>query len=580
MKKKLLTILLSVFMVMATFATNVFASGYTFISDILATVEGGFPTTQANGWAGPTNSCKAYKLGNSLLFQQSIAPTIMIEVSSNVSKISDSQYKYHNSADNYDALFNLFENKLISVELTGVSGDNSLLNGTYAKTLTIADILSNNFPSTDLSGWGGASTNTVIYRPMPDMDSLYIKQTNVTGPYIISQNQTISYVTNNQYKYHNNETGKEFDIFFNLDSGSLQSIVITGATGDLTGINDTYTEPVKLADIIPSNFPNAEASAWTNGTHKIYLVSDEIKLDGTINVLNLDAAVRPDGNGNYHFTDYLGKLTFIMDGDKFTSIVASGFSSPYETVNGTYSAPVTIESLLGAVVGGFPTTKNSGWLINGDTNNFRAYIDGTDLKVANGSVALNSVLTKDSNNYKITSGGPTYIFKMESNILKSIEYSAFGPGSGEYIPYKYEIEQTSSIPKGSTQDLAFKTNGVYTNDADVEVKLNDQPLDLGTQYTVEHGSIKVTLLGSYIKDLAPGPYTISIGVPGSFDPLTSQFTIAGSSPSPTPDPTPRYNIPNTGIEGMPTNNYSLLKVSSLSLLAIGTYLVIKKKKDN
>ena len=51
-------------------------------------------------------------------------------------------------------------------------------------------------------------------------------------------------------------------------------------------------------------------------------------------------------------------------------------------------------------------------------------------------------------------------------------------------------------------------------------------------------------------------------------------------PSSTPDPTPSYKIPNTGVEGTPTNNHSLLKLSSLSLLAIGTYLVIKKKKDN
>ena len=49
---------------------------------------------------------------------------------------------------------------------------------------------------------------------------------------------------------------------------------------------------------------------------------------------------------------------------------------------------------------------------------------------------------------------------------------------------------------------------------------------------------------------------------------------------PTPTPKPRYVIPNTGVEGTYSNNHSLLKLSSLSLLAIGTYMVIKKKKDN
>lgn len=51
------------------------------------------------------------------------------------------------------------------------------------------------------------------------------------------------------------------------------------------------------------------------------------------------------------------------------------------------------------------------------------------------------------------------------------------------------------------------------------------------------------------------------------------------NPNPTPDSRPRYKIPNTGVEGT-TNNHSLLKLSSISLLVVGTYMVIKKKKDN
>lgn len=51
-------------------------------------------------------------------------------------------------------------------------------------------------------------------------------------------------------------------------------------------------------------------------------------------------------------------------------------------------------------------------------------------------------------------------------------------------------------------------------------------------------------------------------------------------PSPSSDPKPRYKVPNTGVDGTYSNNHSLLKLSSLSLLTIGAYLVIKKKKDN
>ena len=61
--------------------------------------------------------------------------------------------------------------------------------------------------------------------------------------------------------------------------------------------------------------------------------------------------------------------------------------------------------------------------------------------------------------------------------------------------------------------------------------------------------------------------------------LYAIYATKKSTPTPSSNPTPRYKIPNTGVEGT-TNNHSLLKLSSLSLLAIGTYMVIKKKKDN
>lgn len=63
----------------------------------------------------------------------------------------------------------------------------------------------------------------------------------------------------------------------------------------------------------------------------------------------------------------------------------------------------------------------------------------------------------------------------------------------------------------------------------------------------------------------------------------SEFEITLKNPNPTPSPSldskPKYKAPKTGIEGT-TNNCSLLKLSSLSLFAIGTYIAIKKKKDN
>lgn len=47
-----------------------------------------------------------------------------------------------------------------------------------------------------------------------------------------------------------------------------------------------------------------------------------------------------------------------------------------------------------------------------------------------------------------------------------------------------------------------------------------------------------------------------------------------------PEPKTEYKIPNTGVEDVSTNNHSIYKLSVLSILIVGAYLVIKKKKDN
>ena len=75
-----------------------------------------------------------------------------------------------------------------------------------------------------------------------------------------------------------------------------------------------------------------------------------------------------------------------------------------------------------------------------------------------------------------------------------------------------------------------------------------------------------------------GKFYIEFTNPDGFS--VFEITLVNPNPTPTPDSTSKYKFPKTGVEGTTTNNHSLLKLSSLSLLAIGTYMVIKKKKDN
>ena len=97
----------------------------------------------------------------------------------------------------------------------------------------------------------------------------------------------------------------------------------------------------------------------------------------------------------------------------------------------------------------------------------------------------------------------------------------------------------------------------------------------GTGYTVTNGS--AIEIGNYIAvaTLEPG----YIWTDGTLTDKNISWSIL-EPPTPTPphNPDPGYVVPNTGIESV--NNHSLLKLSSLSILAIGTYITIKKKKDN
>ncbi|MDO5440858.1 MAG: carboxypeptidase-like regulatory domain-containing protein [Erysipelotrichaceae bacterium] len=142
--------------------------------------------------------------------------------------------------------------------------------------------------------------------------------------------------------------------------------------------------------------------------------------------------------------------------------------------------------------------------------------------------------------------------------------------------------QEFNIKDNYTGTLEFVVDKSYNTDdgSDVTVKVDNVVVDR-SNYDLAKASTHVTLHNDFLRSLSIGEHNFTISIIG-YEDATQKFTISSSTPSPTPTPdsTPKYIIPNTGVEGKYSNNNSLLKISSLSLLAIGTYLVIKKKKDN
>ena len=137
----------------------------------------------------------------------------------------------------------------------------------------------------------------------------------------------------------------------------------------------------------------------------------------------------------------------------------------------------------------------------------------------------------------------------------------FRNGNVKYTPTRFCINQTGSAAMTSVSIKNGKF-GPKTGTTEIHDEINN---------LLATGATLTALTGD------PGGYTYQVE---TVTPPPAPPTPPTPTPEPNPEPTPVYIIPNTGVEGTPTNNHSLLKLSSLSLLAIGTYMVIKKKKDN
>lgn len=148
--------------------------------------------------------------------------------------------------------------------------------------------------------------------------------------------------------------------------------------------------------------------------------------------------------------------------------------------------------------------------------------------------------------------------------------------------YSFTSGNGQTYTKGSLDNKLFICDGPLANLTSVQI--DDIEITETSQYTKEEGSTKITLLGSYLETLDLGSHTLKLTYSDGPTPTVTFNVINPSTPEPEPDTNDNNNntyiIPKTGIEATSTNNHSLLKLTSLSLVVLGTYLVIKKNKDN
>lgn len=347
----------------------------------------------------------------------------------------------------------------------------------------------------------------------------------------------------NKYKYSNGLSG---NIHFTLENNKLISIEIDNSM--YANANGIYTAPPTVGDIIPSDFPTTPTSAWSNGNSSIYLIDKTVKLDGAITAFNLSSVITKDTNGNYFIynSGLNATITFIMDGNEFTSIQVSDLPSPYESYNGTYASPILVSNILGTISGGFPTTMLSGWV---NENGRKIYVNGNILTVSY-NVPLDSSLQKDGDNYKYSNGSQECTFVMTSGKLTSIIVSGavfLTDFNGEYSPYKF-TKASISIQAGYTGDVEFVTNGKYIDQVQTPVTVTvDSTVLNGSEFDVTSNSTHIKLKGSYVRTLAVGTHTLTVSMDG-YDDITTEFTITNATPSPSSDPSYRYIVPNTGVK--------------------------------
>ena len=345
------------------------------------------------------------------------------------------------------------------------------------ETLTIADILPDDFPSTDSPAypapysWQGDS-ETLCQYCFGVYGKSQLKFITTEGIaeyhwYLLGSCPVTS--SGDNYVYTN---GEEV-ITFIMSEGKLSSIEVTGMdpyNGTYGPVQNNDDENLTIGDLLPDDFPNTDdefaipKNKWkASGGGICYGLNGKTQLkfkrtNGATEYhwsLPTSYPVKESGE-NYVYTGGDVTMTFVISGGTLTEIDVSG-SGPYD---GKYKAPQNGEETLtiaDVLPNDFPfadhwdwsSTPEDAWETQDGKFCYRTNEQICFICNAQGiatSMLLESAVTESGGDYVYG----TLIFHMSNGNLVSVEYSSHSPNdealNGIYTPQNNEEEKVLSMP--------------------------------------------------------------------------------------------------------------------------------------
>lgn len=575
MKKKLLAIILSIALLSSSFV-NVVHAEITTVLDVINTYSN-FPESITD--AAPDNPWVNVK-GSKLYVGFSVEKSEqylycdgqgVVKCSHEVTK-NDTNYEIVDEDTGAKIIFVMNEDVLDSIKFENQPGEWNFLNGIFASTMryTIADIL-----DTVDGGFSRSIDDETIpedawstlegYRLFFSSDKTKIKISEepfyIDASEVLTKDSDGNYITTITIYFYSDLV---IDIKMVMDDNDLSKVevVIDGIGYIFEPMGDRKTVSYIL-DNYTVDFPDSEENGWVNendGLSKIYrknIYVDDVLIFSNVEDGAWSTSFLLNPSGSNYVLDYYGfVMNFNIENNKLKNIqIVSAPTVFPKAIIGTYSAPVTIASLLDTI-DNFPQTSSDeapddAWV---NKNGNKAFINKNDklfFEGLPGDFAKNTVLIKDGNNYKTPMNFIYLTFKMDSNVLKEIECN-YMSSVITFAPYEF-VNDENEITKGATSEIVFKTNANYQNNPDnvtVKVKLEGETssttLLYDRDYSLETGSTIVKLKGDYVKTLPKGKHTITIIVSG-YSPISQNFNIiAEQRPSSSSNLRSR-KIPNTGV---------------------------------
>ena len=380
MKKKLLTILISVFVALGYFTYNVKADindaqvfFETYGTNFLSSPNYKFTNGNAELYIANdgTGNYFAFDYNSTSEYDVSANYLEIITVSNPSTDVFFAQNSSYNfTPDSLSYTFTISEGNIVSIAVSGSSTND--LNGTYALPVTIGDIIPADFPKWITDG---------VYEPgWTNGNEELIKSGDNINMYGTALNVPLTTPLTPDGNGNYSCTYLIVTITFNMNGNTLTSIVVNGS--NIPTDNGTYLPPApqtKISDILPDDFPQSIQAGLINenGIRAYKEVPMSSLIVGTVS-LGLNNAVTKVGN-DYSYTygmspnqTYLFKIT----NGKVSSIVVSGCSDSIE--DWTYSVFRITELISSYNVGYSGEVKIRLNAYYPDTLGTKVYVDGDE----------------------------------------------------------------------------------------------------------------------------------------------------------------------------------------------------------